>query len=201
MGFIVLIHLFLDYLFYACYNSTKSNHTFIVERAHNTTGNLLDEWLDEQSLIFIADNNGETRASFFIALVILVVVLIMFCCIGIWFIRTLIILKKTSKTLNEKSTFLLTTAIVQAGVFIVFLYIPSIVITACWSFAIENTGNVVNIALVFFCLHGTADILCTLYFVTPYRLYCISLVPAFLKKKKPMSLISLKNNIAIRVVS
>uniref|UniRef100_A0A7E4VM51 G protein-coupled receptor n=1 Tax=Panagrellus redivivus TaxID=6233 RepID=A0A7E4VM51_PANRE len=160
MTCIVLFHLFFDIFFYKCYNTTKMDHEMIAEHAYNDTGNLMNEWLNEQSLIYLYENRGHTRAYVFIGLVIYVVALTALLIIGIWFIKNVIIMKRTSKTLHEKSTFLLTTAIVQAAVFIVLLFIPSIVIAACWAFAIENSGNVVNIALVFFCLHGDPNYRC-----------------------------------------
>uniref|UniRef100_A0A7E4V1R4 G_PROTEIN_RECEP_F1_2 domain-containing protein n=1 Tax=Panagrellus redivivus TaxID=6233 RepID=A0A7E4V1R4_PANRE len=171
---------------YGCWASAM-NHEDMEKRARLETGNTLDKWLDEKSFVYLPEFWGRTRAFAFFACCLMV--FMFFTLIGIitWFIVNVFILKKTSKTMNDKSTFLLVAVLAQTGSTVFFFILPFIIVTYCWTFAADDSGNVVNIAVQFLTFNGTIDMLTLLYFVKPYKVYCINLMRRFSSRKKHKS--------------
>uniref|UniRef100_A0A7E4ZW38 Serpentine Receptor, class Z n=1 Tax=Panagrellus redivivus TaxID=6233 RepID=A0A7E4ZW38_PANRE len=190
LSFIVFLHLFFDALFaFSAWGPVLDDET-TEERAKKETGMSLDKWIHEKSFQYVPEYFGRTRAFCFLLFNILIFLFFALIAVVIWFIVNVFFLKKTSKTVDKNSSYLLITVLVQTGASLVFFFFPAIVIAFCWTFAIENSGNAVNVALQLFVFNGTIDMLIMMYFVKPYKMYCISLVKTVLKPKKETSVSS-----------
>uniref|UniRef100_A0A7E4VYH8 Serpentine Receptor, class T n=1 Tax=Panagrellus redivivus TaxID=6233 RepID=A0A7E4VYH8_PANRE len=172
---IAIVHILIDGFFLHCIIRAIILNTL----SDIDTGKALEPWFREKGLINFPEYGGYTRTALFF--VFCFVGILFFVLVGtiIWFICKVFIGRKTSKILNKHSTSLLLSALVQAGCCIIFSYIPMLFILYCWSFAPKNSANASNIALAFFSVYGTVDMLCTLYFVKPYRQYCWFLVDKY----------------------
>uniref|UniRef100_A0A7E4WAQ1 7TM GPCR serpentine receptor class x (Srx) domain-containing protein n=1 Tax=Panagrellus redivivus TaxID=6233 RepID=A0A7E4WAQ1_PANRE len=184
LGTIALSHIILDVFFlYWCYVGSVETHESQVFFIRNETGTLLESWVSEKSIVYIWGHVGRRNFFFYVGLCVLSLLFFGLVGIVIWFIVSFNILKRTSKTISTHSTYLLTAVLFQTGTFLLFLFGPSIFILSCWTFEIQGSTNAVNIALIFVCFHGMADMLCTLYFVKPYRTFCLGKVPFFRPKR------------------
>uniref|UniRef100_A0A7E5A0N0 Serpentine receptor class gamma n=1 Tax=Panagrellus redivivus TaxID=6233 RepID=A0A7E5A0N0_PANRE len=184
LSLIVLTHL-IAYGFYASTSfQIFMDHETMEQLVRNDTGNTLDKWLQEKSFTYIPEYDGSSRTFAFFALCFFLTMFFLLVGILIWFIVNVFIFKKTSKTLNELSAYLLITVLAQTGSCLAFFFIPAIIIVYCWTFAIDNSTNFVNAVLQLFILNGTTDMVLMLYFVKPYKIYCVNIVRRIFRLEK-----------------
>uniref|UniRef100_A0A7E4V0N4 G protein-coupled receptor n=1 Tax=Panagrellus redivivus TaxID=6233 RepID=A0A7E4V0N4_PANRE len=174
--YIIFCHTFFDLVYAAgCWRSLM-NHDAMEQRARSDYGNTLEKWFKEPSFIYVPEFYGITRTFGFAGFILLVIVFFLFVGIAVWFIVNVFIYKKASKTLNDHSAFLLIAVLAQTGCFLVFMYIPSMVVVYCWTLAVDNSANVVNSVAQLMTIHGTVEMVTMLYFITPYKIYCVKCV-------------------------
>uniref|UniRef100_A0A7E4VMA6 Serpentine Receptor, class Z n=1 Tax=Panagrellus redivivus TaxID=6233 RepID=A0A7E4VMA6_PANRE len=183
LSFIAFFHLFFDALFALSAWGPVLDDETTEQRARKEASDSLDRWIHEKSFQYVPEYFGRTRAFIFLVLCVLVCLFFTLIVIVIWFIVNVFILKKTSQTLDNYSSYLLITVLVQTGASLVFFFLPAIVIAFCWAFAIENSGNVVNVALHVFIFNSILDMLIMMYFVKPYKLYLIGILRKVLRLK------------------
>uniref|UniRef100_A0A7E4ZR74 G_PROTEIN_RECEP_F1_2 domain-containing protein n=1 Tax=Panagrellus redivivus TaxID=6233 RepID=A0A7E4ZR74_PANRE len=132
------------------------------------TGDLLDVYLGEPSLMYISELGGVTRKvciGFMIGFIILSI-----CLLGcvVLFISSVNTYKHNSKSVSKVSSSLIVSSIVQAILCVTFLFIPFALLSFFWGFRIEKSANPINVVCVFMACHGTIDMFCILFFVKPY---------------------------------
>uniref|UniRef100_A0A7E4VCM9 G_PROTEIN_RECEP_F1_2 domain-containing protein n=1 Tax=Panagrellus redivivus TaxID=6233 RepID=A0A7E4VCM9_PANRE len=177
LSIIVLIHVACDALMVWGAESSVDLHryttyTSIDELMLNETGHTFDKWLETgDRFLYVSEFEGRLRAFSFIILCVLIVIFFTLIGIVIWFTVNVFVFKRTSKTMSSNSADLLMTVLVQTGSCLFFVFIPAIVMLACWTFAIDGSGNAVNVLLLLFSVNGTADMIAMLYFLLERKLY------------------------------
>uniref|UniRef100_A0A7E4W7I8 7TM_GPCR_Srx domain-containing protein n=1 Tax=Panagrellus redivivus TaxID=6233 RepID=A0A7E4W7I8_PANRE len=180
LGCVAMLHFILDAYLIWLYDNAYMTHDETDFAIHYETGNVLDTWVVEKSIVYMGQHGG--RKNFYCLVALCCGVVLFFGLVGIiiWFIAHVFMLKKTSVTLSSHSTYLLTTVLVQTGAFLVFLFGPSLFVLSCWTLAIPGSTTAVNVAATIIFFHEIIDILCTLYFVKPYREYCLSKISRYI---------------------
>uniref|UniRef100_A0A7E4VI39 7TM GPCR serpentine receptor class x (Srx) domain-containing protein n=1 Tax=Panagrellus redivivus TaxID=6233 RepID=A0A7E4VI39_PANRE len=170
LSFIAFFHLFFDALFALSAWGPVLDDETTEQRARKEASDSLDRWIHEKSFQYVPEYFGRTRAFIFLVLCVLVCLFFTLIVIVIWFIVNVFILKKTSQTLDNYSSYLLITVLVQTAF--------------CWAFAIENSGNVINVALHVFIFNSILDMLIMMYFVKPYKMYLIGILQKYNSSNK-----------------
>uniref|UniRef100_A0A7E4ZRR6 G_PROTEIN_RECEP_F1_2 domain-containing protein n=1 Tax=Panagrellus redivivus TaxID=6233 RepID=A0A7E4ZRR6_PANRE len=159
------------------------------------THGALNEYLSEPTFVYFQDINGSARAILLFCALVILGFLLLFSLVVIWFIANVFIYKRKATSITKLSRSLIICSLVQLLLCVVFLFCPYIIGVGSLALRLEN-GDFVNALCGIVSLHGTADILSTLYFIVPYRKFCVQL----LKKKKliiivpfPISMASLMN--------
>uniref|UniRef100_A0A914Q7E0 Serpentine Receptor, class H n=1 Tax=Panagrolaimus davidi TaxID=227884 RepID=A0A914Q7E0_9BILA len=84
--------------------------------------------------------------------------------------------RKTKALTNKIQRSLLASSLAQTILTSVFLFIPFIVLFGALRFQVANTTSIGIIFLCLFNSHAFVEFIVTLYFVSPYRSFCIQLI-------------------------
>uniref|UniRef100_A0A7E4VFV6 G-protein coupled receptors family 1 profile domain-containing protein n=1 Tax=Panagrellus redivivus TaxID=6233 RepID=A0A7E4VFV6_PANRE len=147
----------------------------IRELAAKESPGALDEFFSESTFVYAGELDGLTRTVCFVCALFMTFILLVFIASVIWFIFQVLKLVKTDVHLSQASTSLLISSAVQATLFVVFLFMPITCMLISWAYCLDNTANIINALVLIMSIHGTLDMLTTLYFVVPYRNYIVSL--------------------------
>uniref|UniRef100_A0A7E4VD59 Serpentine Receptor, class J n=1 Tax=Panagrellus redivivus TaxID=6233 RepID=A0A7E4VD59_PANRE len=167
-AFAVFLAIVVRYLY-----TSEATYSSIRERARQETGNVLVKYFDKPTFIY-ARNMGEKIQSSYIFLLIYCNLYSLFMiCIIAWFIRMVLKLRKTAKTVSQATISLLLMTLIQLLTNVIFLIMPMSVVLASAGFFIEGSANMANALVSMITYHGLIEMLGVLYSVVPYRKYCV----------------------------
>uniref|UniRef100_A0A7E4VA50 Serpentine receptor class gamma n=1 Tax=Panagrellus redivivus TaxID=6233 RepID=A0A7E4VA50_PANRE len=162
--FVALIHLFLYVMLAIAYGTTADDEIAIREKAHNETHGVLDRFFDEPSFVYVQLNKKANTILFYSNATIALALILS----TVFFIVSVLCNRKKAHILTKTGASLVVLSLAQAVIAVIFLLVPA-------SFSI--------IAHSFYNFHSTADIICMLYCIVPYRRYCKSLCLKIVGKK------------------
>uniref|UniRef100_A0A7E4V6V2 Serpentine Receptor, class T n=1 Tax=Panagrellus redivivus TaxID=6233 RepID=A0A7E4V6V2_PANRE len=174
-------------IFLGLYVITATDAETIRNYARNETGNALNAFYFEPSLIYISEFGSKSRMIFkymFFFLMILATTLIISV---VWFIVNVAKRRGSISIITKTAKSLILSSIFQALLSVIMLFTPIISIMFTWGFYIHNSATVVNALVTLLSFHGTVDMISTLYFVVPSRNYCKSLLWRITKRNAPVS--------------
>uniref|UniRef100_A0A7E4VMF0 Serpentine Receptor, class T n=1 Tax=Panagrellus redivivus TaxID=6233 RepID=A0A7E4VMF0_PANRE len=178
--YIIIAFIVPHFLAYAAlggciFTTMKDNESlrmFIVQES----GDVLVPYFNEVTFMYVGELGGITRkVCAFFAILFIILILVLLGCI-LYFTKSVFFQKQTSTILTKTAKSLIVSSIVQGIVCCTFTFIPFGSLLFIWAFKIENSANFINHACIVSTLHGVVDMLCTLYFVKPYRRYCCNII-------------------------
>uniref|UniRef100_A0A7E4V0L0 7TM_GPCR_Srx domain-containing protein n=1 Tax=Panagrellus redivivus TaxID=6233 RepID=A0A7E4V0L0_PANRE len=156
----------LNIFFYFLASTDAENaRTLASSESHHA----LDVYLTEPTFIYASELNGAARGLCKFGLFLLIIISFMFLGSVGFFIRNVFIYKKMKGVVSKMSQFLLNSTFIQVVLLVTFIFVPFIWATFTWSFTIHNIVNVTNGFVMLISMYGPIDMLCTLYFIVPYR--------------------------------
>uniref|UniRef100_A0A7E5A2C6 G_PROTEIN_RECEP_F1_2 domain-containing protein n=1 Tax=Panagrellus redivivus TaxID=6233 RepID=A0A7E5A2C6_PANRE len=177
---VVVIHIsmytFVVWLLYA----TSETADIIRQKAHNDTNGTLDVYFEQSTFIYLGPNKLPSKLFFFVDMIIMIALLL---CI-FHFIVNVFIYKKTSTTISKTAASLLLSSLVQTFLFIVVLILPIHYALAMTAFEVQDSAFICNVILSLSNVHSTADVICMLCCIVPYRNYCGTLFKSAVKTVK-----------------
>uniref|UniRef100_A0A7E4ZU10 G protein-coupled receptor n=1 Tax=Panagrellus redivivus TaxID=6233 RepID=A0A7E4ZU10_PANRE len=183
VGWLCLCHLAVCTILFI--GSSNELQTRII--ADEETFGALRPFYNESTLIYGRELNGLSRACS--TVVVFTFFLLSLTLLGsvAWFISNVLTARKSVAVISTMTRSLLVSSLIQAFLCVLFLYIPIMCMTGAWAFNIHNSANVVNGFVMLMSMHGTVDMLSTLYFVVPYRKFCRRLVFKDARRTPPKS--------------
>uniref|UniRef100_A0A7E4WB36 G_PROTEIN_RECEP_F1_2 domain-containing protein n=1 Tax=Panagrellus redivivus TaxID=6233 RepID=A0A7E4WB36_PANRE len=155
--------------------TTSSSYAETRQIATIETETALIEFMKYPSFVYVPSRNERTKTVIIVYFfIVLTIATILFIAIVV-FLKNIRDLKETeivSKTMRS----LVISTLVQAFLCVLFVFTPVAFLLCTLAFNISNSANSLNILLTMLSFHGTVDNLCILYFVAPYRRYCLSLI-------------------------
>uniref|UniRef100_A0A7E4VDX0 Serpentine Receptor, class T n=1 Tax=Panagrellus redivivus TaxID=6233 RepID=A0A7E4VDX0_PANRE len=183
ISLIVTFHISIYALDVACYFMALSDSEVIRTVAINETGTALQKYYNESTFIYFSLYGGfSRRLSLFFFVVICGLSGILLTSVAV-FIKNVFFFRKTKGVISKTSQYLLISAFVQIVMCVLFLSVPFGWLVIALAFNIQDSANVTNGFIMLVSIHGFVDIVSTLYFIKPYRKYCLGLVGAFRKRR------------------
>uniref|UniRef100_A0A7E4UQW7 Serpentine Receptor, class T n=1 Tax=Panagrellus redivivus TaxID=6233 RepID=A0A7E4UQW7_PANRE len=170
----VFLHIFFYFIFIFFVRFSITDHDTLARKAIAETHGALTEYLSEKSLVYVSEDGGIPRKLCIGAFYMLLSVAILLMSTVVWFIAKVFILKKNSTVLTKLSRSMSLSALIQAILCLGLLFVPNMCLLLSIGFKIPNSANIVNGMFLLVALHGTLDMICTLYFVRPYRKFWLS---------------------------
>uniref|UniRef100_A0A7E4V7C1 G_PROTEIN_RECEP_F1_2 domain-containing protein n=1 Tax=Panagrellus redivivus TaxID=6233 RepID=A0A7E4V7C1_PANRE len=186
---IFLLHISLYIVIIVILAFTATDATTIRSYAKSETGTALLEYFNEQTFIYVSEFGTRTRSICQSASAAFVIFIFSSLMGIIWFTISVTLYRKKPSIISKTSKSLIIAAIVQTLLCAFMLYTPMFVVVFTSGFNIQGSTNVVNAFMILISYHGTVDMLCTLYFVVPYRNYCLRLF-RIVRKRMSSSVVS-----------
>uniref|UniRef100_A0A7E4WBP9 Serpentine Receptor, class T n=1 Tax=Panagrellus redivivus TaxID=6233 RepID=A0A7E4WBP9_PANRE len=163
----ILMYIFVVWLLYA----TSETADIIRQKAHNDTNGALDVYFEQSTFIYLGPSKLASKCFLFIDMFIMIGLLL---CIT-YFVVNVFVHKKKSATISKTAASLLLSSLVQTFLFIVFLIMPIHYALAMTAFEVQDSAFMCNVILSLSNVHSTADVICMLCCIVPYRNYCRTL--------------------------
>uniref|UniRef100_A0A7E4VW57 Serpentine Receptor, class T n=1 Tax=Panagrellus redivivus TaxID=6233 RepID=A0A7E4VW57_PANRE len=175
--FHIFLHLGVAYYMYTITETPELTR----QHAHIDSEGTLDLFFNETSFFYCGQSNAMWKSWFFLDVVITSSLLSSI----IYFIITVFIYKKKTIIVSKTSTSLLVSSLSQAFLNAIFFMMPALCALGAMGLQINGSALTVNIVLELFHFHCTADMICMLYCIVPYRKFCISLFHKVVKIENP----------------
>uniref|UniRef100_A0A7E5A1P3 Serpentine Receptor, class T n=1 Tax=Panagrellus redivivus TaxID=6233 RepID=A0A7E5A1P3_PANRE len=169
--FQLAVHSVTIFLFVSTASDADTNRNYAKKETHTA----LEQYYLQPGFIYLSEYGTVTRSLNKFMFGGLVVISSILAASVILFIKNVIKQKKTS-IISKTAKSLIVSSIMQAILCICMLYTPMLLILGTWGFNIRNSSNIVNIFVTLLSIHGTFDMVSTLYFIIPYRKYCKNLL-------------------------
>uniref|UniRef100_A0A7E4VGW1 Serpentine Receptor, class T n=1 Tax=Panagrellus redivivus TaxID=6233 RepID=A0A7E4VGW1_PANRE len=163
--FIALIHIFFYVMLALAYGKTAENELIIREKAHNKSYGILDPYFIEPSFVYVEVNRKANTVIFYSNVTITLALILSI----VFFIVSVIFHRKKAHILTKTATSLVVLSLAQAVIAVIFLLVPATFLIIAHLFSIPNTGYTISVLQSFYNFHSTADIICMLYCIVPYR--------------------------------
>uniref|UniRef100_A0A7E4V6M4 Serpentine receptor class gamma n=1 Tax=Panagrellus redivivus TaxID=6233 RepID=A0A7E4V6M4_PANRE len=170
--FLVFFYITFSILFYA----SGTTSTEIRQKAQLERPGALDQFFSEASFVYLMDLNGTTRQVWEIFFFCFLAQAVLLLLSVTWFVYNVFLVGKKTKIISKTSKSLVISSVFQAFICVVFLFSPVLWVVGSGAFNVQNSANVSNALVTLISLHGTIDMLTTLYFVVPYRKFCKGLL-------------------------
>uniref|UniRef100_A0A7E4V8L1 Serpentine receptor class gamma n=1 Tax=Panagrellus redivivus TaxID=6233 RepID=A0A7E4V8L1_PANRE len=161
------------------YGTTADDEIAIREKAHNETHGVLDRFFDEPSFVYVQLNKKANTILFYSNATIALALILS----TVFFIVSVLCNRKKAHILTKTGASLVVLSLAQAVIAVIFLLVPASFSIIAHVFSIPNSGYIINLLQSFYNFHSTADIICMLYCIVPYRRYCKSLCLKIVGKK------------------
>uniref|UniRef100_A0A7E4V0R9 Serpentine Receptor, class J n=1 Tax=Panagrellus redivivus TaxID=6233 RepID=A0A7E4V0R9_PANRE len=181
--FLICFHLSVACMNTSFYFLASTDYDNARRLASSESHHALDVYLSEPTFIYASEYNGAARIFCALGLLILILFSVFFLGSVGFFVRSVFIYKKMKGVVSKQSKFLLISTFIQVVLLVTFVFVPFIWATFTWSFNIQNIVNTTNGFVMLISMYGPVDMLCTLYFIVPYRRYVESII--FRGNKRP----------------
>uniref|UniRef100_A0A7E4UYV1 Serpentine Receptor, class J n=1 Tax=Panagrellus redivivus TaxID=6233 RepID=A0A7E4UYV1_PANRE len=177
-------HVFLYVMDIVFYYMAPANSDIGRLMAINETHTALRKYYNEPTFIYSSEYGGDSRKIWIVLFVIIFGLSSILLASAAIFIRNVLIFRKTKGVVSRTSLYLLISAVVQVVICVVFLFIPFGWLALAWACNIQNSANVTNGLITLVSMHGTVDVISTLYFIMPYRKFCLNLIGQNLRRRR-----------------
>uniref|UniRef100_A0A7E4V1D2 Serpentine Receptor, class H n=1 Tax=Panagrellus redivivus TaxID=6233 RepID=A0A7E4V1D2_PANRE len=178
----ILINILFNFLFTLAFlfaiRDSFASHETIVAIAMNETDGALVKFYNEPTLMCFSTAGtkiDKVAQGITVTIIFLAIVLISMT-------SAFVLAVKRLKTvcISKLSRSLYISVIVQSILLILIIFMPTAVFGIMYSLKFTSSANFASFLISFASFHGTVDTLSMLYFIVPYRKYCLSL---FCRKK------------------
>lgn len=155
-------------------NSAKIDKKKMIENALNYNSIFL-RYSSDPTFVFI--DKSTVKHLVIIALILLILILFGFCIVATSMILEL---KKFSfYKKNNIQLYLISKCLIQIVITVIFQFLPLAMFLLFCLFDVPYSGPIINIMLCLLTSHSFIEMLTTLYFIKPYRLFTVNLFYQF----------------------
>uniref|UniRef100_A0A7E4ZSE9 Serpentine Receptor, class J n=1 Tax=Panagrellus redivivus TaxID=6233 RepID=A0A7E4ZSE9_PANRE len=181
---IVAFHVFMYAMDVYFYFTAPENSDVGRNMAINETKNALKKYYNEPTFIYSSEQGGEARKIWIILFAIVFGLSFILLTSAAIFIRNVLVFRRKKGVVSRTSFYLLISAVVQVVLCVVFLFIPIGWLALAYALNIQNRANLTNGLIMLVSIYGTVDTITTLYFIMPYRKFCLRLIGQNLRSRK-----------------